>query len=54
VTRWFRAPEVALEDPNYDEKLDVWSIGCTFAEMIARKTLFPSVSDLDHFPTILR
>ena len=35
VTRWFRAPELALEDPCYDERVDVWSVGCTFAEMIA-------------------
>lgn len=54
VTRWFRAPEISLEDPNYTEKIDVWSIGCTFVEMISRKTLFASVSDLDHFPTIIR
>ena len=54
VTRWFRAPEISLEDPHYDERIDVWSVGCTFAEIIARKTLFPSRSDLDHFPTILR
>ena len=54
VTRWFRAPEVALGDPYYDEKIDVWSVGCTFVELIARKTLFPSKSDLDHFPTIVR
>lgn len=54
VTRWFRAPELALEDPHYNEIIDVWSVGCTFAELIARKTLFPSRSDLDHFPTIIR
>ncbi len=54
VTRWFRAPELGLEDPHYTEKIDVWSVGCTFAELIARKTLFPSRSDLEHFPTIIR
>ena len=55
VTRWFRSPEIALGDlANYTEKLDVWSIGCTFAEIIARRTLFPSPSDEEHFPTILR
>lgn len=54
VTRWYRAPELALEDSSYTEKIDVWSIGCTFAELIAKKSLFPSRSDLDHFPAIIR
>ena len=54
VTRWYRAPELALEDPYYNEKIDVWSIGCTFAEIISRRTLFPSKSDFEHFPIILR
>lgn len=54
VTRWFRAPELSLEDPDYNEKIDVWSVGCTFAEMIAGRPLFPSGSDLAHFPTIIR
>lgn len=36
VTRWFRPPEVALNARDYTENLDVWSIACTFAEIIAR------------------
>jgi serine/threonine protein kinase len=54
VTRYFRAPELALGDPHYDETIDVWSVGCTFAEIIAKKPLFPSKSDTEHFPFILR
>jgi len=54
VTRWYRAPEIALEDSYYTTKIDVWSVGCVFAELISRKPLFPSSSDLNHFPTILR
>jgi serine/threonine protein kinase len=33
-TRWYRSPEVILLEPNYDSKIDVWSIGCIFAELI--------------------
>ncbi|KAL1526498.1 hypothetical protein AB1Y20_015208 [Prymnesium parvum] len=33
VTRWYRAPEV-LMDQEYDTKLDMWSAGCIFKEMI--------------------
>jgi len=38
-TRYYRAPEVILGYP-YDEKIDVWSIGCTVYEFITGKTLF--------------
>jgi serine/threonine protein kinase len=31
MTRWYRAPEVILLE-DYDSKVDMWSIGCIFAE----------------------
>ena len=33
VTRWYRAPELILIEKNYDEKIDIWSFGCVFAEL---------------------
>lgn len=41
VTRWYRAPEVMCACQQYDEKIDVWSIGCIMAELHGRKPLFP-------------
>ncbi|CAM9128971.1 unnamed protein product [Chrysoparadoxa australica] len=41
VTRWYRAPEIMLSVQNYDEAIDVWSVGCIFGEMLGRKPLFP-------------
>jgi mitogen-activated protein kinase 1/3 len=35
VTRWYRAPELILLEKNYDKKIDVWSLGCVFAEMLS-------------------
>lgn len=40
VTRWYRAPEVMLNQQHYTEALDVWSIGCIFGELMMRATLF--------------
>jgi len=40
-TRWYRAPEVLCCWTDYTEAVDVWSIGCIFAEMLGRKALFP-------------
>jgi serine/threonine protein kinase len=37
ATRWYRAPELLLGNENYDEKIDIWSVGCVLAEMLIRK-----------------
>ena len=39
VTRWYRAPEILLNE-NYGKPADIWSVGCILAELIGRKTLF--------------
>lgn len=42
VTRWYRAPELMLQpDGLYDRSVDMWSVGCIFAEILGRKALFP-------------
>tara|TARA_B110000285_G_scaffold147827_1_gene165009 strand:+ start:183 stop:383 length:201 start_codon:yes stop_codon:yes gene_type:complete len=33
VARWYRPPELILGQ-QYDEKVDVWSLGCVFAELV--------------------
>jgi len=41
VTRWYRAPEIMLACQDYSKAIDVWSVGCIFAELLRRKALFP-------------
>lgn len=41
-TRWYRAPEVLCSWVHYTKAVDVWSIGCIFAEMLGRDPLFAS------------
>ncbi|RLO00851.1 hypothetical protein DYB28_012093, partial [Aphanomyces astaci] len=41
VTLWYRAPEILLGGSHYATAVDIWSIGCIFAEMFNRKPLFP-------------
>lgn len=36
VTRWYRAPELILIEKNYDAKIDVWSLGCIYAELLGK------------------
>ena len=41
VTRYYRAPEIMLSSHHYCKKIDVWSVGCSFAEKKKKKFLFP-------------
>ena len=33
VTRWYRAPEVILQEP-YNGAIDIWAVGCIFKELL--------------------
>lgn len=53
VTRWYRAPELILLQENYSEAIDMWSVGCIYAELLGliegssmeeRGPLFPGSS----------
>lgn len=47
VTLWYRAPEVLLGTDRYSCPVDIWAIGCIFAEMVRRKPLFHGDSEID-------
>jgi serine/threonine protein kinase len=47
VTRWYRAPEIMLACHEYSYPIDVWSVGCIFAELILRKPYFPGDDYID-------
>ena len=42
VTLWYRAPEVLLGLRTYGVALDMWAVGCIFAEFLTREPLFPA------------
>ncbi|XP_013034677.3 cyclin-dependent kinase 3 [Anser cygnoides] len=54
VTLWYRAPEILLGCKYYSTAVDIWSIGCIFAEMVTRKVLFPGDSEIDQLFQIFR
>ncbi|XP_075222083.1 cyclin-dependent kinase-like 4 [Lycorma delicatula] len=47
ATRWYRAPELLVGDTLYGPPVDVWAIGCVFAELIRGEALWPGKSDVD-------
>lgn len=40
VTIWYRAPELLLGAKHYTKAIDLWAIGCIFAELVTSKPLF--------------
>ena len=38
VSRNYRAPEIILMEKKYDESIDIWSVGCIFAELLTMMT----------------
>lgn len=54
VTLWYRAPEILLGSRNYSTPVDIWSLGCIFAEMLTRNALFPGDCEIDELFRIFR
>lgn len=49
ATRWYRAPELLLAYKTYSTSVDVWSIGCIFAELLKRKPLWMGSDSTNYF-----
>jgi p38 MAP kinase len=51
-TRYYRAPEIMLTWRKYNEKVDIWSAGCIFAELLLGEPLFPGKNHINQFCVI--
>ena len=47
VTLWYRAPELLLGETCYTPAVDLWSVGCIFAEIVLRAPLFAGRSEAE-------
>jgi len=54
VTLWYRAPELLLGCKLYGPEIDVWSMGCIFAELVLREPLLPGKGELDQIDKIFK
>jgi serine/threonine protein kinase len=50
----YRAPEILLGMDRYSTAVDVWSIGCVFAEMVLMRPLFQSNNEISLLELIFR
>eukprot|EP00931_Biecheleriopsis_adriatica_P049888 TRINITY_DN28868_c0_g1_i1.p1 TRINITY_DN28868_c0_g1~~TRINITY_DN28868_c0_g1_i1.p1 ORF type:complete len:474 (+),score=100.67 TRINITY_DN28868_c0_g1_i1:35-1456(+) len=53
VTRWYRAPEVALTAARYTWAVDIWSAGCILGEMVTGNPLFKGSDPLNQLECII-
>lgn len=54
VTLWYRAPDVLMGSRKYSTPVDIWSVGCIFAEMANGRPLVAGVSEADQLDRIFR
>ncbi|KAH9906474.1 cmgc/cdk/pitslre protein kinase [Xylariomycetidae sp. FL2044] len=52
VTLWYRAPELLLGTTDYGAAVDMWSVGCVFAELLAREPLLQGRNEVDQLTRI--
>ncbi len=53
-TLWWRAPELLLDDYNYDESADVWALGVTLLGAVVGHYIFTQYSKLDNLYEIFK
>ncbi|GCF00199.1 serine/threonine protein kinase, CMGC, CDC2/CDK sub [Zygosaccharomyces mellis] len=54
VTRWYRAPELVLGDKLYTTAVDMWGVGCVFAECFEKKPVLQGTTDIDQGHVIFK
>lgn len=52
VTLWYRAPELLLGAKDYGPAIDMWSVGCVFAELLERTAIFKGSNEADQIARI--
>ena len=54
VTRWYRCPELLFGAKDYGTAVDMWSVGCIFAELMLRVPYMAGESDMDQLKIIFK
>lgn len=54
VTLWYRAPDLLMGARRYSTSVDIWSVGCIFAEMVNGTPLFTGTSQESQLDTMFQ
>lgn len=52
-TRWYRAPELLLQDRAYNAPVDIFAAACIMSELITTRPLFPGSNEVDQLFKIM-
>jgi len=52
ITRWYRPPELFYKARYYSGGVDIWSVGCVFAELVLRTPFMAGNSDIQQLDLI--
>lgn len=52
VTLWYRAPELLFGCETYTTAIDMWAVGCIFAEFLKHAPLFPGSTEIEQVQMI--
>jgi cyclin-dependent kinase 12/13 len=54
ITLWYRPPELLLGATKYGPEVDLWSVGCIFAELVTGKPILPGKNESEQLDLIFR
>ncbi|BGP50149.1 kinase subunit of RNA polymerase II carboxy-terminal domain kinase I [Rhodotorula kratochvilovae] len=54
ITQWYKPPELLFGATIYDERVDMWSAGCIFLELFARRPIFPGQDEIHQLDVIFK
>ncbi|KAF1334494.1 Cmgc/cdk/crk7 protein kinase, variant, partial [Globisporangium splendens] len=52
VTLWYRPPELLMGSTSYDFSVDIWSVGCIFAELLVGKPILQGKTEIEQLQLI--
>ncbi|WOK99651.1 putative serine/threonine-protein kinase [Canna indica] len=54
VTLWYRPPELLLGSTDYEPSVDLWSVGCVFAELFQGKSILQGRTEVEQLHKIFK
>ena len=54
VTLWYRPPELLMGSTNYGVSVDLWSVGCVFAELFLTKPILKGRTEVEQLHKIFK
>ena len=52
VTLWYRGPELLLGAEKYGTEVDMWSVGCIFAELLKKEPILQGKNEVDQLTKV--